>query len=449
MNAGAAAPGRVLDPLLDHAPCGFLSFADDGTITAANATLAAMLGYAPGELEGRRIDQVLSVGARLFWQTHFFPLIRMHGGAEEVFLVLRAADGSNVEVLANAARRERGGAWANDCVLIRVTERAKFEQELLRARREADHARHEVETHAEELRVANETLEHQALELELTHQQLQEQAAELEAQSEHLREMNDVLVERGHELERQRAAADEANRAKSSFLAVMSHELRTPLNAISGYVQLLEMGIHGPINEGQLGALERIARSQNHLLRLINDVLNLARIESGRVDFMVEEVELAGLMAEVSPMVEPQMGAKELAYAVNVPLGVTVRADREKLQQIVINLLSNAIKFTPPGGVIAVEAGRSPVDPTNVLLRVSDTGIGIPPEKQASVFEPFVQVDMSRTGRSEGSGLGLAISRDLARGMGGDLSLESQMGKGSTFTLTLAAADTGSSAGEA
>ncbi|HET7464933.1 MAG TPA: ATP-binding protein [Longimicrobium sp.] len=439
MNAGAAAPGRGLDPLLDHAPCGFLAFADDGTITAANATLAAMLGYAPGELEGRRMDAVLSVGARLFYQTHFFPLVRMHGHAEEVFLLLRAADGANVPVLANVARTERDGAWANDCVFMRVTERAKFEEQLLNARREADRARHEVEEHVEELRVANETLEQQAVELEMAQQQLEEQAVELEAQADTLQVVNEELVARGEELERQRAAADEANRAKSGFLAVMSHELRTPLNAIAGYVQLLEMGIHGPVTAAQREALDRVARSQNHLLRLINDVLNLARIESGRVEYVVEDVELGGLMADVTPMVEPQMGAKELAFAVAVPPGTVARADREKVQQVLINLLGNAIKFTPPGGRVWVEAARDAVDPLRVLVRVADSGVGIAPEKQASVFEPFVQVDMSRTGRSEGSGLGLAISRDLARGMGGDLSVESEVGKGSVFTLSLPA----------
>ncbi|HET7228377.1 MAG TPA: PAS domain-containing sensor histidine kinase [Longimicrobium sp.] len=437
MTAGAAAPGRSLDPLLDHAPCGYLSFADDGTITAANATLAAMLGHAPGELEGRRMDTVLTVGARLFYQTHFFPLVRMHGHAEEVFLVLRAADGGNVPVLANVARVERGGAWANDCVFMRVTERAKFEEQLLNARREADRARQAVEEHAEELRAANETLEQQAVELEMVQQQLEEQAVEMEVQSEHLKALNDELMERSDEAERQRAAAEEANRAKSSFLAVMSHELRTPLNAIAGYVQLLEMGIHGPVTPPQREALDRIARSQNHLLRLINDVLNLARIESGRVEFSIAPVGLPELMAQVTPMVEPQMAAKSLAFAVDVPPGTTVLADREKVEQILINLLGNAIKFTPPGGRVWVEAVR---EPGSVRVRVCDSGIGIPPEKQAAVFEPFVQVDAGRTGRSEGSGLGLAISRDLARGMGSELSLESEVGKGSAFTLTLPAA---------
>ena len=437
MSDGAAVRERVLDPLLDHAPAGFLSFADDGTITAANATLAGMLGWAPGELEGRRMEAILTVGARLFWQTHFFPMVRMHGKAEEVFLLLRAADGSDVAVLANAVRHERGGAWANDCVLIHVRERRKFEEELLRARREADRARAEVEEHAEELRVSNEQLEAQAVEMELQQEQLREQAVEMEVQAEHLRALNDALRERTDEADRQRAAADEANRAKSAFLAVMSHELRTPLNAIGGYVQLMEMGIHGPVTDAQREALGRVERSQKHLLRLINDVLNLARIESGRVEYMLEDVDLSALMADVTPMVEPQMRAKELALEVGVSAGTVARADREKVQQIVINLLSNALKFTPTGGRVWVEARRD--GPSTVSLSVADTGIGIPADKQASVFDPFVQVDMSRTRGSEGSGLGLAISRDLARGMGGDLRVESIVGEGSTFTLTLSA----------
>ncbi|HEX8696768.1 MAG TPA: PAS domain-containing sensor histidine kinase [Longimicrobium sp.] len=429
-RATPAADGAALGELLDHAPCGFVSFADDGTITAANATLAEMLGYARGELEGRPIDAILTTGSRIFYQTHFFPLVRLHGRAEEVFLLLRAKDGGDVGVLANAARRERGGAFANDCVLMRVVERRKFEDELLRARKEAERARAAAEASEAELRRANALLEEQAVELELQQERLQEQATELEA-------ANGALVEHGRELERQRAAAEEANRAKSSFLAVMSHELRTPLNAIAGYVQLLEMGIHGPVTEAQLLALGRIGRSQQHLLRLINDVLNLARIESGRVEYVLEDVDLAELLATVAPMVEPQLAARGLALEVGVEPGVVAWADREKVQQVVINLLSNAIKFTPQGGRVSVNAASRPERPDVVYLRVADTGIGIPPELQASVFEPFVQVDMSRTRRSEGTGLGLAISRDLARGMGGDLRVRSEEGRGSTFTLTL------------
>jgi signal transduction histidine kinase len=388
LSDAGAAEERALGPLLDHAPVGFLSFADSGTITAANATLAAMLGYAPGSLEGRSIEAILSLGARIFYQTHFFPMVRMHGRAEEVFLVLRTAAGGNVSVLCNAVRHQRGGAWANDCVFMQVKERAKFENELLLARQQADRARMEVQEHAEELRATNEQLEQQAVELELQQQQLQEAGVELETQSEHLQAMNDELLERTVELERQRAAAEEANRAKSTFLAVMSHELRTPLNAIGGYVQLMEMGIHGPVTDAQREALERVARSQKHLLRLINDVLELARIESGRVDFVLETVDLAGLMADVSPMVEPQMGAKALVFEVDVPTGTVVRADREKLQQIVINLLSNALKFTPEGGRVAVSVARRTGEPEMVLLSVADSGIGIPPENRRRCSSP-------------------------------------------------------------
>jgi len=193
------------------------------------------------------------------------------------------------------------------------------------------------------------------------------------------------------------------------------------------------------VTDAQREALDRVGRSQKHLLRLINDVLNLARIEAGRVEFMLEDVDMAVLMHDVMPMVEPQMAAKPLALAVRVRRGTVARADREKVQQIVINLLSNALKFTPPGGSVRVDAARGPRGSGVVLLRVSDTGMGIPADKHASVFDPFVQVDMSRTRGSEGSGLGLAISRDLARGMGGDLTLESTVGVGSVFTLSLPA----------
>jgi PAS domain S-box-containing protein len=442
------ADGRTaLGGLLDEAPCGFVSFADDGTITAANATMAEMLGYGRGELEGRRIESLMGVGARIFYQTHFFPLVRLHGHAEEIFLLLRDREGTEVGVLANAVRRERGGAWANDCVFMRVKERRKFEDELLRARRAAEQARAEAEdaralaeAQAAELREANDMLEAQAMELELQHQQLSEAAAEMEAQADELSAVNLELIERTEEADRQRDAAEEANRAKSSFLAVMSHELRTPLNAIAGYVQLLEMGIHGPVTEAQLGALERIERSQKHLLRLINEVLNLARIEAGHVEYVLEDVRVPELLEGVWPLVEPQLAERKLSYDAEAGSRLAVRADRDKVQQVLINLLSNAIKFTPPGGRISVQAHTRDDAPGMVFLRVTDTGIGIPQEKQASVFEPFVQVDMSRTRRSQGTGLGLAISRDLARGMGGDLRVRSEEGRGSTFTLTLPAA---------
>jgi signal transduction histidine kinase len=248
------------------------------------------------------------------------------------------------------------------------------------------------------------------------------------------RKFEDALLQAKQTAERANAAADEANLAKSNFLAVMSHELRTPLNAIGGYVQLLQMEVHGPVTEAQQVALDRIDRSQRHLLRLINDVLNLSRIEAGHVDYRIEDVSIEEVVESVLPMVEPQIESKNLHLEMTVPVGIRACADREKVQQIVLNLLTNAIKFTSPGGMVEIE---SIIHDNRVLLRVVDTGVGIPDDMLEKVFQPFIQVDSTRSRSAEGTGLGLAISRDLARGMKGDLSAQSKVGEGSSFQLEL------------
>ena len=241
-----------------------------------------------------------------------------------------------------------------------------------------------------------------------------------------------------------RREAELANRVKSDFLASMSHELRTPLNAIGGYAQLLDLEIHGPLTDAQRGTLARIERAQRHLLSLINDVLNYAKIERGKVDYTLGAVGIAEVIADVLPMIEPLAAAKGLALdAAGVAGDATepllVWADREKLAQVLLNLLSNAAKFTPIGGRIDVSLEIAPHEPTLVLVHVRDTGVGIPSDKLEAIFEPFVQVrrgDGSGV-KAEGTGLGLSISRDLARGMGGDLTASSVEGEGSLFTLTL------------
>lgn len=437
-----------VDSLLEQVPCGYASFTDDGTIRATNAMLRDLLGYTREDLAGRRFEAILNVGTKIFYQTHFFPLLKLHGRAEEIFLLLRGKNGDDIGVLCNAVRRERGGEWVTDCILMRVAERQKFEDALLRAKKAAEDAQQLAEERRRHVEEANDLLERQAVELELSQQQLLEQAEELETQGEELRSINETLLDQRAELEQQRAVADEANRAKSQFLATMSHELRTPLNAIGGYVQLLELGIHGPVTEAQADALGRIMRSQRHLLRLINDVLNLARIEAGRVEYTLENRALRDLVDSVLPMVEPQLQSRHIRYAVRVAPDLVAHADFEKAQQILLNLLSNASKFTPADGMVTIEGFASEAE-SRVHLRVRDTGVGIPAPKLARVFEPFVQVDDSHERRSEGSGLGLAISRDLARGMGGDLSAESEVGVGSSFTLTLPRGGTPDTAGGA
>ncbi|CAN5547050.1 hypothetical protein BH09GEM1_BH09GEM1_09400 [soil metagenome] len=230
-----------------------------------------------------------------------------------------------------------------------------------------------------------------------------------------------------------RESAESANRTKSEFLANMSHELRTPLNAIGGYTDLLVAGIRGPVSEAQLADLVRIKRSQHLLLALINDILNFAKIEAGRVQMHVREVSVNGVLTQLEALIGPQLLEKQLRYDYR-PCDADVKAyvDPDRFQQILLNLVSNAVKFTNEQGRITVECATMP---EAVIVRVIDTGVGIPSDSLESVFEPFVQLDRTRWTGLVGTGLGLAISRDLARAMDGELSAESELDVGSTFTL--------------
>jgi PAS domain S-box-containing protein len=232
-----------------------------------------------------------------------------------------------------------------------------------------------------------------------------------------------------------RTVAEDANQVKTDFLATMSHELRTPLNAIAGYAELLEMGIHGPVTTDQRSALERIQRSQRHLLGLINDILNFAKLSAGRVEYDIADVSVRRAVDSLEPLIAPQLRLKRHRFSrEDCAEDLTVRADEEKLWQILLNLLSNAIRFTAEEGAITIACGtRDGV----VLLEVRDTGIGIPADRLGHIFEPFVQINRRLSAPNEGTGLGLAISRDLARAMGGDITVKSELGRGSSFTVVL------------
>lgn len=231
------------------------------------------------------------------------------------------------------------------------------------------------------------------------------------------------------------AQVEAANRTKSEFLTAMSHELRTPINATLGYADLLDLEVAGPLTDQQREYVGRVRGSQEHLLHIITDLLNYSRIEAGRIEFELTEVSLDSVVERVRPMVEPQASAKHIDISFQpMPDAPTATADRSRTEQIVLNLLGNAVKFTPGGGRIDITTGRTERMAT---LTVADTGPGVPPEQQNAIFEPFVQIGRTLSSGHEGTGLGLAISRDLARAMGGDVTVHSTDRGGASFTLAL------------
>ena len=254
------------------------------------------------------------------------------------------------------------------------------------------------------------------------------------------RDLTERRIAQQRELEdaRRLAESEASNRAKTGFLAAMSHELRTPLNAISGYAQLIQDGIAGPVTEQQQEFLSRIRGSQQHLLAIVNDLLNYGRIEAGEVVYDRSPVSLHDVAERVLAMVAPQANRKKLRLELGTCAeDVSAMADQLKTEQIVLNLVTNAVKFTPEGGGVTLTCSHRE-DAATIAVR--DTGPGIPEEMRELIFDPFVQLGRSLTSTQEGAGLGLAISRDLARAMKGDVTVESALGSGATFTLRLPAA---------
>jgi signal transduction histidine kinase len=235
------------------------------------------------------------------------------------------------------------------------------------------------------------------------------------------------------------AALQQANAAKSQFLAMMSHELRTPLNAIAGFTELLELGLRGPVTPEQVEDLGRIRRNKDMLLSIIADILEFTRADAGALSVKSEPVSVDTVLANVIELVGSQIESKGVRLTVGaVPVDAIMRGDAARVQQVLLNLLSNATKFTEAGGEITVD---TTVADGEVRISVRDTGGGIEASELDAIFEPFVQVDASLTRRTGGTGLGLAIARKLTAAMRGTLDVQSALGTGSTFTLTMPHAD--------
>ena len=417
--------GSILETALD---C-IITADHRGVITEFNPAAEVTFRYRRADVIGKQmVDLIIPPSyrdAHLKGMKRYLATGEAHVLGRRIEITAMRADGSEFPVELAIVRVPLPGPPFFTAYLRDLTERKKLEAEQERLLIESEEARRELEEQAVEM-------EMQAAEMEQTQEQMARANRELAAANEQLRE-------KGEEVRAALAAAEEADRAKGEFLATMSHELRTPLNAISGYTELLRMGIRGPVTEAQIADLERINRSQAHLLGIINDILKFSKLEAGQLELGVEDFPLKPALDAIEELVRPQLNAKRLDYRLDAgDPEATVRGDRERVQQIVLNLVGNAVKFTPEGGRISVAWS---VNADMVLTTVTDTGIGIEGTQLERIFDPFVQVAAGTTRTSEGVGLGLAISRDLARQMGGDVTVTSKLGAGSTFTLALPRGD--------
>jgi signal transduction histidine kinase/DNA-binding response OmpR family regulator len=380
------------ESLYEDASCGYMTIAVSGSILKLNRTLASWLGRDRDELlQGVRFGDLVPIGARIFLDTHFFPLLHMHGHAKEIAVDLYDASRRIVPVLVNAElKRDTAGIpRVIRLTLFNVTERRRYERELLEARKRAE--------------IANATLELRVAE-----------------RTEHLAEAL--------------RSAEIASKAKSTFLASMSHEIRTPLNAVIGTAHL---GLESSDPLKQREYFKRITVSSGHLFRIITDILDFSKLEAGKVDIRIQPIPIRDLVDDISAVYTPLARAKGLRFSTKVADNAphAIQADSMRLVQILSNYLDNAIKFTPRGGIELVVETMSSGTGAVVRCAVSDSGIGLTEEQRKNLFQPFRQADESITRKYGGTGLGLAISRHLAGLMCAEVGMSGNSGEGSCFWI--------------
>ncbi|MDF1738616.1 MAG: ATP-binding protein [Verrucomicrobiales bacterium] len=382
-----------LGDILDHAPCGFLRFNDDGTVLRANTTLSEMLGIPVSAIEGVHASSLLTQAGKVFFQTHFFPTLRMQGNVNELYLSLMSKDGAKIPVLINAVRSEKPEGCFNDCIIVGIKERERFEHALLQAKKEAERANELKEIALTELSEANESL---------------------------------ALA---------KDAADAASLAKDSFLAALSHELRTPLTPVLLTASDLERNeVLPPEIREQMSMIRRNVELE---ATLIDDLLDVSRINHGKLTLNRAPFDLHEIVAQTEEIVLSEVEEKQISLVMDLQASSHhVNGDPARIEQVIWNLLKNAVKFTPEKGTVTVTTKNDAK--SCVVVEVSDTGIGIPAEQLPVIFTQFEQGHATGKHRFGGLGLGLSISQAIVFAHEGRIGAESEgEGKGSTFSITL------------
>jgi PAS domain S-box-containing protein len=377
--------------LFEGVPDPYIVTDEHGIIEEANDAIARLLGVTTAHIMRRSLDSFIDPQTRRELATRLADM-PTRGRLEKRTIHVKAPDGKLIQVEATVSvlESQRDGRQSF-CWLLRDVSSRQESEDSMRALNRSLNAR-----------VAQRTRE---LELALEG----EQAA--------------------------RKDAEAANRIKTELFARLSHEFRTPLHAVSGYLEILQQNIHGGLTKEQRRDVERIHQAQEHLMALVNMILDFAKLEAGPIELSMAEIPIEETILGAEALVFPQFEKKKIAFthrAGNPSL--TLFADREKVQQILVNLLANAMKFTPAEGAVELDWR---LEDESVLVRVRDTGPGIPPDKIDQIFEPFVQLRSPGSVPTGGTGLGLPISRDLARAMGGDVTASSTLGVGSVFAVTL------------
>ena len=377
--------------LFDLAPDPYLVTDETGAIEEANTAAAELFGVPAALLIGRPFVSFVEAHARPEFRAHLQGMLSTER-LDKWMIEARVRDARMISVEATVSTLENRSAGKKSlCWLLHDMSARRESEESMQALNRSLNAR-----------VAQRTRE---LELALSG----EQAARKEAEA--------------------------ANRIKSELFARLSHEFRTPLHAVSGYLEILQQNIHGGLNEEQRKDVDRIHQAQEHLLALVNMILDFAKLEGGPIELSMAEIPIEETLRVAESLVAPQFAKKGVTYSHRPgDPSLSVFADREKVQQIIVNLLANAVKFTAPGGAVDLEWR---IEDETLLVRVRDTGAGIPDDKVEQIFEPFVQLRAPGSLPGGGTGLGLPISRDLARAMGGDVTATSTLGVGSVFTLIL------------